>query len=283
MATWPALQITFPDDSDLPDWVQAALLDFNVTAIDEGDVGHTPKIWRVYFSDAATRAYAAQMLHGTFDRDTLAITSVDVEDEDWAARSQASVRAVQVANIIVAPPWDIPEAADPTAIVIQPSMGFGTGHHQTTRLCLAALQRLDLRGASVIDVGTGSGVLAIAAKRLGAGQVLAIDDDEHAIEAARGNLELNGGIDVTLAVMDLRRAALRPFDLVVANLTGGLLTATAAVLQAMCRGRLILSGFLLSEADGVRQAFDRCTLEYDDSEGEWGCVILELAPDCQQR
>ena len=291
MASWPALQITFTDP-DLPDLVQAALLDFNVTAVDEGAFGQTPQVWRVYFVDAATRLLAAQMLHGTFGGSNLAIAPVDVEDEDWAARSQATVRAIHVGNIVVAPPWDIPDLRPswerPPAgtvvagwdggafvVVIQPSMGFGTGHHQTTRLCLAALQRLDLRGASVIDVGTGSGVLAIAAKRLGANRVLGIDDDEFAVESARENLALNGGVDVTLGVMDLRRASLRPFDLVLANLTGGLLMAAAATLQALCGGRLILSGFLVSEAEAVRQAFDTCTVEHDDSEGEWGCMTVK--------
>lgn len=289
---WPALEIRFSEDPGLPDYVQAALFDFNVTAIDEGEVDQAPKVWRVYFADAATRDSAAHMLHGAFDPDTLAIASVDVEDEDWAARSQASLHAIQAGNIIVAPPWDVPEATSVPAsgrdggsvvIVIQPSMGFGTGHHQTTRLCLAALQRLDLGGATVIDAGTGSGVLAIAAKRLGAAQVLGIDDDELAIEAARENLDLNGGVDVTLGVMDLRRASLRPFDLVIANLTGGLLTATAATLQTLSRGRLILSGFLLSERDEVRKAFDRCTVENEASEDEWGCLTLQVAPDRQQR
>lgn len=273
-STWPALEIRFPgDDSDLRDWVQAALLDFSVTAIDEGLVDQRPPVWRVYFSDAATRAYAATALHGAFDRDTLSITAIDVEDEDWATRSQASLHAIRIGDVVIAPPWDVPDAPR-GVIVIQPSMGFGTGHHATTRLCLSSLQRLDLHGGSVLDVGTGSGVLAIAAKRLGAAQVLGIDDDEHAIEAARENLVLNGGVDVTLGVMDLRRASLRPFDLALANLTGGLLVSSAPALQVLSRGRLILSGFLVSEASEVRAAFDQFTVEHEETEGEWGCMTL---------
>ena len=115
-------------------------------------------------------------------------------------------------------------------------MGFGTGHHATTRLCLAALQQLDLAGMTVIDVGTGSGVLAIAASLLGAANVIGIDDDADAISAARENLGLNPRARVTLQVGDLRQAAPANADLVLANLTGALLVVG-------CRSAQTVDGF----------------------------------------
>ena len=289
MRTWPALEIAPPDDL-----VQAALTDFDVTAIDDNAAG----VWRVFFRTDDERERAAAALRHQFKG--LSVAPVDVPDEDWAARSQASLEAVVVGKIIFAPPWDVGRAealphtstvaqgfspagwsvgqssSPAITIVIQPSMGFGTGHHPTTRLCLAHLQQLELRNQTVIDVGTGSGVLAIAASRLGATHVLAIDDDADAIQSARENIDFNPGIEVTLGVVDFRRALLRPFDVLLANLTGGTLTTSAAALLTLAapNGRLVLSGFTDTEDQGVLDAFASCAIEQRSQEDEWVCVTL---------
>jgi ribosomal protein L11 methyltransferase len=258
--TWPALDIAPPDVDDL---IQAFLIDFNLAAVDDS---------RFFFHTHADRDRAAAALRASFPG--IDTRRVDVPDEDWAARSQASLRAIHVGNLVVAPPWDV--AGQPIVIVIQPSMGFGTGHHATTRLCLAALQQIDLRGRSVIDVGTGSGVLAIAARRLGASGVLGIDDDADAIASAEENVALNNESRIALETADLRASTIGQFDLVVANLTGGLLVATADRLQsfAVPGGRLILSGFMDHEEDEVLAAFSACAIESRAHEDEWVCVIV---------
>jgi ribosomal protein L11 methyltransferase len=178
---------------------------------------------------------------------------------------------VHVGRVIVAPPWDAP-----VTIVVQPSMGFGTGHHATTQLCLAALQQLDVRGMTVIDVGTGSGVLAMAASLLGAANVIGLDDDADAISAARENLTLNPRARVSLRVGDLRQMEPANADLVLANLTGALLVAAADRLRQLTDsgGRLILSGFLAREERDVLHAFAPLAVEYRDQEEEWVCVTL---------
>jgi ribosomal protein L11 methyltransferase len=287
--TWPALDLR-----PVSELLQAALVDYEASAIDE----HTADDWRVFFTSAAERDRAAAALRIEFPE--LTIESVDVPDENWAARSQASLSAVRVGNIVVAPPWDVPagpqnrtrptdreDQTGPTTdgdlvLVIQPSMGFGTGHHATTRLCLAALQRLDLNGRSVIDVGTGSGVLAIAASLLGSNPVVGIDDDPDAIASARENLDLNTGAKVTLAVADLRSATPTPADVVVANLTGGLLVATAPTLQRLvgAGGRLVLSGLMTTEERDVVAAFSPWQIEHRAEEDEWVCVTLRSGAMC---
>ena len=267
MKTWPALEVgnvvaafRRPDASDL---FHAALTDFNVAAIEDSSTD----AWRVFFHDAAARDRALKALSANFP--DLQLSALDVADEDWAARSQAGIRRIQVGRIIVAPPWDVP-----LVITIQPSMGFGTGHHATTRLCLAALQEADVTGRTVLDVGTGSAVLGIAASLLGAADVTGIDDDPDAIHAAWENLSLNPGASVALIVGDLRSTELSPADVVLANLTGGLLIAAADRLQQLTSpgGRLILSGLQLEEEPAVRAAFTGDVLRSE--EDGWVCLTI---------
>ena len=248
-----------------PELFQAALSDYDIAAIEE----ISDDSWRVFFHDATARDRAAATLAPAFDG--LAFDLIDVPDEDWAARSQAELRAVRVGNVIVAPPWDVPRV-----VTIQPSTGFGTGHHATTRLCLAALQRLDLRGRTVIDAGTGSGVLAIAASLLGAGNVIGMDDDPDAIHAAKENLLLNPGSRVALRVADLRDAQAAWADVVLANLTAGLLVSAAPQLRLLTadEGRLILSGFAEHEEAGVLAAYAGRAVEHRAEEDGWLCVTL---------
>ncbi len=274
MRSWPAIDAARPKaapadagagspDADL---FQAALTDFDVAAVDET----LPDAWRVYFHADAERDRALVALRAAFPE--LSLSPVDVPDDDWAARSQAQLTRIVAGNIIVAPPWDVP-----LVITIQPSMGFGTGHHATTRLCLAALQRLDVKGRTALDAGTGSAVLAIAASLLGAADVTGIDDDPDAIHSAWENLALNPGASVTLIVGDVRTTELSSADIVLANLTGGLLIASAVRLQQLTApdGRLILSGIQKDEEAGVLTAFAACQVEHRADEDGW--VGLTLA------
>jgi ribosomal protein L11 methyltransferase len=233
-----------PEDRDL---ASAALLEFDTAAIHE--VSDTE--WRAFFRTAEERDRAMGALRAYCESAPL-----DVEYVDWARKSQENLRAITVGNLIVAPPWDVPgEAPRPIVIVIEPSMGFGTAHHATTRLCLRALQELDLRGRRVLDVGTGSGVLAIASAKLGASSVTAIDNDPDALAAARDNVARNG-VAVDLREFDLHKDRLPAADVVLANLTGAMLQRGAPELAALARGgTLILSGLLVEEADRVRDAF----------------------------
>jgi ribosomal protein L11 methyltransferase len=266
--SWPAIVASgfsriSGSDTEL---IHATLANHRITAIDEPSDDQ----WRVFFTEPADRDAALTELRTQFPR--LRVDPLDVADENWAARSQESLRAVQIGRIIVAPPWDAP-----ITIVIRPSMGFGTGHHATTRLCLAALQRISLDRCTVLDVGAGSGVLAIAASRLGAEEVTGIDDDQDAIHSAWDNLSLNPSAQVTLIVGDLRSTELVAADVILANLTGALLVQSAERLRRLtnAHGRLILSGFTVDEEREVVAAFGAFAVEHRGEEEGWVCVTLK--------
>lgn len=274
MASSPALDLTFAPTADR-DLVIAVLDDFEPVAILEPDAA----AWLVHFRTAAGRDAALAALQARPDLGVRDLAPREVEDEDWARRSQRHLTALQVGRFTVAPPWDLPATVAPDdLIVIEPSTGFGTGHHQTTRLCLRLLQTVPVRDRRVIDVGTGSGILAIAAARLGASAVTAVDCDPDALDSARNSLERNG---VTAAV-DLREADLAMLVLpaaavVTANLTAAVLIAQAGSLSALVApgGTLIASGFGPSEIDGVAAALGSRPSSVE-TEDEWVAVRFQV-------
>jgi ribosomal protein L11 methyltransferase len=248
MATYPALDVSAGD----VDRVLAVVDDYSPTAVEDHDGSFT-----LYFSSRAERDEAWRTL--AREMPSSASLPREVDDEDWARRSQSGLAPVSVGRLTVSPPWLLPAvAAGSATIVITPSMGFGTGHHATTRLCLQALQTLDLSGRSVLDVGTGSGVLALAARRLGAQDAAGVDSDGDAVSAARENLALNPwSTDVRFDLADLWTDALATADVVTANLTGALLVRGSRILMDLVRpgGVLVVSGLLADEQSSVLDAF----------------------------
>ncbi len=262
--------------------------------------------WQVFFRTAAHRDAAGSALAAEFGNALLELLATDVDDEDWARRSQASLKAIRAGRIVVAPPWDalnhsslipnlsIPDLAipesDPITIIIDPSMGFGTGHHATTRLCLEVLQRAEVAGRRVIDVGTGSGVLALAAWALGASSVLALDNDPDALQNARENIERNGAsgaievveLDLGAGSEDENNASdlgsIEPGDIVLANLTPAVLTRFSSALVGLVSagGILIASGFGGGELEEIAQAL-RARSQQVMTEGEWVAVELTFS------
>jgi ribosomal protein L11 methyltransferase len=252
--------------------VLAAVDDCSPTAVDE----RADDDLTVFFSTASARDAAAAAVGAALP--AAIVTSRDVDDEDWARRSQENLTPITVGRITVTPPWSPPAGARSSSpseltIVITPSMGFGTGHHATTRLCLTALQRLAVDGKSVLDVGTGSGVLAIAAALLGAREVLGIDIDADAIASARENLEANpaAALRVRLETVDVRSARFPAADIVLANLTGAALIQSAPLLRSCVAegGSLIVSGLQTHERQAVIDAFVGAVSNWSGEDSDW--------------
>jgi len=184
-----------------------------------------------------------------------AYTVRDVEEQDWVRMTQAQFEPIHIGeHIWVVPSWH--DAPEPDAVVLEldPGLAFGTGSHPTTRLCMEWLEQHVQPGERTLDYGCGSGILAIVAKKLGAGETVGVDIDPNAVDASRYNAERNH-VEATFALPD--DAPEGTFDLVVANILSNPLKLMAAMLCARVRpgGRLILSGVLERQAEEVAAAY----------------------------
>jgi len=199
----------------------------------------------------------------------------DTIADDWAERWRAFHRPAMVGGRLwVRPPWE-PAAGDPavTDLVIDPGGAFGTGTHPTTRLCLELL--LDLEpGGSLVDLGCGSGVLAIAAAKLGFAPVSAVDQELAAVEATASNARANGIELARVERLDLRRDAVPRADVVVANLTGPLLRRLGPRIAAAAGDTVLLSGILEAEAGVVAAAHAGMEERRRISSAGWSGLLL---------
>jgi ribosomal protein L11 methyltransferase len=229
-----------------------------------------------YFPEApglhATLAAALAPLSGA------RIQPVDVPDVDWVARYREGFRSFSVAGFRVVPLWERADAdaAGDNRLIVDPGRAFGTGTHESTRLCLGFLQDLAGRGplGRVLDLGTGSGILSVAAARLGARTVTAVDLDPVALLAARHQARLNRA-DLRLLRGDLA-AALRPFcfDLVLANIAVTVLVDRCDEIAALGAPSVVLSGLLTSDIDAVRRSYAGFGSLDVRTDGEWAAVLV---------
>jgi ribosomal protein L11 methyltransferase len=239
-----------------------------VGVVEEERAGETPRL-RAFFAGTADPDLLAARVDGYLDALRAlgfalrgAATLVPVADTDWAVAWREHFRPLRVGRtLLIAPPWEIPDDDGRTLIVLPPGRAFGTGQHASTAGCLVLLERslAVAPGSRVIDLGTGSGILAIAAARLGAGAVLAVDSDPDAVAAATANAALNGVADRVRAVLADATdpaIALPPASLVVANLlTKAHLALAPRYLEWVePGGALLLGGILPAEAAAVRGA-----------------------------
>jgi ribosomal protein L11 methyltransferase len=204
---------------------------------------------------------------------------------DWASRWSTRVGVQRIGRIAIAPPWRSGEIADADIpIVIEPAMAFGTGEHETTRGVLALMQPLVQRGSRVADLGCGSGVLAIAAAKLGAARVAAIEMDPDAIGNAEENVARNG-VSAQVTVLEGDASVLLPLvapvSLVLANIISSVLIELSPVMhQALpSGGRAVISGILVSEREHLLTSLngDGWTLESELREGEWWSSVIARA------
>jgi ribosomal protein L11 methyltransferase len=213
--------------------------------------------------DADQAAIVAEAATAIGLQNVPAFTVRDVSDQDWVRLTQSQFAPIHIGkNIWVVPSWH--EAPDPDAIILEldPGLAFGTGSHPTTRLCMEWLEAHPAPGKTVLDYGCGSGILAMVAKKMGAGDVAGVDIDPQAIEsandnAARNHCEIDFYLPNDFAVAAKPQHATGKFDIVVANILSSPLKVMAPMLAGRVApaGSLILSGVLARQAEEVAEAY----------------------------
>ena len=212
---------------------------------------------------------------------------VYISERDWNESWKKKFQPIDVGqNLSIIPPWEEPKSGR-INLIIDPGMAFGTGHHGTTRGCLLALDRIgkslnqQSHAPRILDLGTGSGVLAIAAARAFRRHVLATDIDPHAVRAARANARLNragGMVEVVHAAGATARSlrARAPFDLIFANILLGPLQRIASPLRRLTApgARIVLSGVLPSQANAVFAAYRPFALERRIQLDSWTTLVF---------
>ncbi len=213
------------------------------------------------------------------------ILTEPIKWEDWTENWKKNFTAFKIEpNIIVAPDWENPEL-DPEEVLIKinPSMAFGTGHHETTQLILSLIPNHMVNGMKVLDAGTGSGILAILAAKLGAARITAFDNDAVAIKNSIENAEINTVRDkidfYTGYLSDLPKTQ---YDLIVANINRNVLLELSNQWSEYCKpyGKIILSGILENDEENIRKAYEKSGWSYLKSEkkGDWLAIIFNYSP-----
>jgi len=212
-----------------------------------------------------------------------------IADEQWATAWKKHFKPVRIGRVVVKPTWE-PWPRDPSTssecseivVEIDPGMAFGTGYHPTTQLCLLAAQDIIKGGEAALDVGTGSGVLAIAAAKLGARSVVGLDIDSVAVEVAEANVRQAGLSDrIVIRQADSPSAFDGQADVVFANIIAKVLIDMAGALAEKVKigGKVVASGIVTERASGVTEAFDSVGLRVveERTDGDWVALVCERA------
>lgn len=252
----PWLSLTVEVDGAQVEALSEALLENGAQSVSVDAIeAPRPSVTALLGSDADPAAALADAARACGLRETPAFQLSQVDDQDWVRRSREQFAPLSIgARLWIGPSWHEAPAGVAAAVRLDPGLAFGTGSHPSTRLVLGLLERTLRGGESVLDYGCGSGILAIAAAKLGARQVDAVDLDPQALEATEANARANG-VAVRVAAPEALPAA--RYDVVVSNILAQPLMLLAPLLASRTApgGRIALSGILQDQARAVAQAY----------------------------
>ena len=273
---WHALDVEL--EPDAREAVEYALMEAGAGGTETNGDGDGLLLVTGYFSQSPGRERVrAELLEALriYNLPSSAVRQMSVRqvnDRDWLAEWKQSWRPIEVGSLIIAPPWSEIRPRDGRKVIrIEPGMAFGTGTHETTRLCLAAIEKL-FAGTSLLDVGTGTGILAIAAAKLfPCAAIKACDIDEDAVAIARENAGANGVADQIEFSVGSVDESTESADLVCANLTADVISPLLPALLNVTCGRLILAGILESQIELITDRLHDCGVaDFGiEQDGEW--------------
>lgn len=276
------LRISYPSDRrDLDDLVERVLfLSCSAGSSIEEHEGRT--IVRLYFASKDLRDEALSMVPAGLEG--LETVAEESEKVDWLDYYEHSLEPIEIGRrwVVVPDRRLLPDDTGRIPIVIPQEHAFGTGSHETTSLCLAMIESLDLRGKQVVDIGTGSGILAIGAHKMGAARIFAFDNDSETWGVVRANMRRNGipdqAIRLFFGTVDSIVDGVR-FDLITMNIIPEvILPSLPSIAAHLARdGNVIFSGILTERAQMVIERAHQCGLELVDQteRGEWWCGRFE--------
>lgn len=281
---WYALNVAI--EVEAREAVEYALMEAGALGTETSDGGEDQLVHVTsYFDQPPNRESVRSELADALRVYNLPFSSVremsvrEVADEDWLGEWKKSWQPVEVGErFIIAPPWsEIPDKHGRIVIRIEPGMAFGTGTHETTRLCLTTMEKY-FAGGSFLDVGTGTGILAIAASKLSPdAHIEACDTDAEAVAIARENARLNGVADRIAFRVGTIEETTASADVVCANLTADVIASLLPSLLSVTCWHLILSGILDSQAEAVNARLLECGVSEACEiiqDGEWIALVI---------
>jgi ribosomal protein L11 methyltransferase len=290
---WIEISLLVPHgwDEVLPGFLEGK--GFSGLWLDEEGVSPHRLLLRAYMDEAAWKPETEQQLRShlralsrTFriDRGATALTTRVIEEEDWVSKWLPFFQPLKIGSVWIRPSArPVPLAAEEQELILDPGEAFGTGHHESTQLCLESIWRLRpflADESPILDLGAGTGILAMFAARLGFKDILALDTDPRAVEVALQNLALNGLEQAIRVSREPFEVIGSRFGLIVANLTASIHRELVAQLKGHLNrgGWLVLSGILRNESAALTRLFQAKSLElvHESSKNEWAGLTLKL-------
>ncbi|SHI02006.1 ribosomal protein L11 methyltransferase [Clostridium collagenovorans DSM 3089] len=210
------------------------------------------------------------------------VSACKVNEEDWENNWKKYYKPTKVGQkVVVKPIWEEYEKKeDELVLELDPGMAFGTGTHETTRMCIKALEKYTKQDSTVFDIGTGSGILGIAAAKLGAKEVIGVDLDPVAVDSAKKNVSFNDINNIDIRYGNLMEVVQGKADVIVANIIADIIMLLAEDVKSFIKegGRFISSGIILDRKEDVVNKLSACgfTIEEVNVEGEWVCVVAKV-------